>query len=155
MRPPEELHAVDRLFIHSEVPDRLRELYAEDAAVADPALKGLFVPLLHQGVVHSDAVVAVPYLAHAAVHARHGRRGLLRFLADTGYDESDGLTADVLPGPLGVSAELPFLLPLLGDADAEVRRQAVRVARWAAGESRPLALAALTECFRADRKSVV
>ncbi|MFC8719608.1 hypothetical protein [Kitasatospora sp. NPDC057198] len=147
MRTPEELHLVDWAELrHPDAPDRLRELYDGDREVARRAWGELFHRMLHQGSVYPAAVAAVPYVAHAAVHAAHGRAEALEFLANAG---SGGCWTPPSGEP-PVSAELPFLLPLLGDADAEVRRQVVRVAYWAAGESRPLAVAALAECFRGD-----
>ncbi|GLW70573.1 hypothetical protein Kpho02_28720 [Kitasatospora phosalacinea] len=163
MRPPEELHLVDWLSLeHSYgsaggVPGWIRALYDEDAAVVGAALGELFGRALHQGTVSSAAVAAVPYLAHAAVHARHRRADLLEFIAATGgteeaylYAEEETGHEEVVAGRAGAAAELPWLLDLLGDADAEVRRQVVRVARWAAGESRPLAVAALEDRHRCD-----
>ncbi|MFD7730418.1 HEAT repeat domain-containing protein [Kitasatospora phosalacinea] len=162
MRPPEELHLTDwSALTHAygtaeAVPDWVRALYAGGAAAADRALDELFGRALHQGTASSAGAAAVPYLAHAAVHAVHRRGSALEFIAGTGgteehyWYEEEGRPGEELAGRARASAELPFLIPLLGDPDAEVRRQVVRVARWAAGESLPLAVAALTACHRDD-----
>jgi hypothetical protein len=162
VRTPEELDLVDWAALShaygsaSEVPDWVRALYGEDAAVADRAVEELFGRALHQGTASSAGVAAVPYLAHAAVHGAHRRDDVLAFIAGTGgteehywYEEEDWLGVE-LAGRARASGELPFLLGLLDDPDAEVRRQVVRVARWAAGESLPLAVAALAGCLRDD-----
>ncbi|MFC8719609.1 HEAT repeat domain-containing protein [Kitasatospora sp. NPDC057198] len=167
MRAPEELHLVDWAELGhafgsaTEVPDWVRALYGGDAAAADRAVDGLFGRALHQGTASSAGVAAVPYLAHAAVHGAHHRDRALEFIAGTGgteehywYEEEDR-PGEELAGRARASAELPFLLPLLGDADAEVRRQVVRVARWAAGESLPLAVAALADCLQEDPSPAV
>ncbi|MFF4338808.1 hypothetical protein ACFY00_02575 [Kitasatospora sp. NPDC001540] len=152
MRTPEELHLVDWLSLgDTEMPRRISELYAEEPAVVDGALRELFHHALHQGSVYPTAVAAVPYLAHAAVHGVHRRGDVLAFLAGTGgAEEVAHQSEQAVLGAALVAEELPFLLTLLGSGDAEVRRQAVRVARWAAGESLPLAVAALGACLRAD-----
>ncbi|MFJ1752736.1 HEAT repeat domain-containing protein [Kitasatospora sp. NPDC088134] len=157
MRAPEELHLVDWEPLYhaygsgNDLPGWIRALYDEDPAVVDEALSSLFNSAQHQGSVYPSAVAAVPYVAHAARHARHRRDGMLAFLAGTGgaeeWEDAEGCAR--------VAEELPGLLPLLRDADPEVRRQAVRVARRAAGEVLPAALAALTECLRADPEPTV
>ncbi|GAA5023529.1 hypothetical protein GCM10025734_80690 [Kitasatospora paranensis] len=40
--------------------------------------------VLHQDSVYPAAVEAVPFVAHAAVHATHGRADMLAFLAGAG-----------------------------------------------------------------------
>ncbi|MFC8719610.1 HEAT repeat domain-containing protein [Kitasatospora sp. NPDC057198] len=157
MRTPEELDLVDwAAWATAEAPEWIRALYAEDAAVVDDALRQLFHHALHQGSVYPTAVAAVPYLAHAAVHGVHRRGDVLAFLAGTGgAEEVVHQSEQAVRGAALVAEELPFLLPLLGDADAEVRRQAVRVARWAAGQSLPLAVAALEDRLREDPSPVV
>ncbi|GAA2095289.1 hypothetical protein GCM10009759_23340 [Kitasatospora saccharophila] len=161
MRTPEELGLVDWAELGhafgsaAEVPHWVRALYGGDAAAADRAVDLLFDRALHQGAASSAGVAAVPYLAHAAVHGMHRRDRALAFIAGTGGTEEDcwyeeAWAAAELAGRARAAAELPLLLRLLGDADVEVRRQVVRVARWAAGESLPPAVTALTECFRAD-----
>lgn len=55
-----------------DVPDLIWALYSDDADRADKALGELFNHALHQGSVYPATVAAVPFLAHAAVHALHG-----------------------------------------------------------------------------------
>ncbi|MFD8480016.1 hypothetical protein [Kitasatospora sp. NPDC059673] len=164
MRSPEELHLTDWASLeHSygsgtDVPGWIRALYAEDREAVDRALGELFNRALHQGTVSSAGAAAVPYLAHAAVHAVHRREGMLAFIATTGgaEEEYEGEEEETefehkVTGRTLAADELPGLLHLLrDDPDPEVRRQVVRVARRAAGESLPLALAALTACHRED-----
>ncbi|MFI9788202.1 hypothetical protein ACIHEI_32560 [Kitasatospora sp. NPDC051984] len=156
MRTPEELHLVDWASLYhaygdgTDVPGWIRALYSEDEAVVDGALDELFGRVLHQGSVYPASVAAVPYVAHAAVHAVHRRHLMLAYLAATG-----GTEAETWPGPQQegcglVAEELPGLLHLIRDPDPEVRRQAVRVARRATGDSLRPALDALTACHRDD-----
>ncbi|MFC8719607.1 hypothetical protein [Kitasatospora sp. NPDC057198] len=156
MRTPEELHLVDwSALTHGygtaeAVPDWIRALYDEDAAVVGEALDMLFEQAMHPETVYPASVAAVPYLAHAAVHAVHRRDRVLAFLVDAGRHHDRWWDAAEEPAPVEVSAELPFLLRLSDDPDPEVRRQLVRVAYWAIGDSRPPVLAALAACHRAD-----
>ncbi|MFF0295838.1 hypothetical protein ACFYST_19035 [Kitasatospora sp. NPDC004614] len=165
MRSPEELHLTDWASLeHSygsgtDVPDWIRGLYDEDRAVVDRVLGELFGRALHQGTVSSAGAAAVPYLAHAAVHAVHRRDDMLAFIATTGgaEEEYEGEAdesgfEDKVTGRTLAAEELPGLLHLLrDDPDPEVRRRLVRVARWAAaGECLPLAVAALTAFQRED-----
>ncbi|WP_404869750.1 HEAT repeat domain-containing protein [Kitasatospora griseola] len=169
MRSPAELHLTDWASLEhsygsgSDVPGWVRALYAEDEAVVGKALGELFDRALHQGTVSSAGAAAVPYLAHAAVHAVHRRDDVLAFIATTGGaeeeyegEEEESGFEDKVTGRTLASRELPGLLGLLrGDPDPEVRRQVVRVARWAAGESRSLALDALVACHREDPSPAV
>ncbi|MFF0392380.1 HEAT repeat domain-containing protein [Kitasatospora sp. NPDC004615] len=156
MRTPEELHLVDWPSLHhafgegTDVPGWIRALYDEDGVVVDEALDELFGRALHQGTVYPASVAAVPYLAHAAVHAVHRRDSMLAFLANAGRADADRWFDDGTLDGITVSGELPGLLHLLRDEDPEVRRRLVRVARWAAGDELPLALDALTACHRDD-----
>ncbi|MGW9511872.1 hypothetical protein ACWGVU_34325, partial [Embleya sp. NPDC055610] len=87
MRPPGELDTIDWRSLDqaygdgTDVPDRIRALYANDAGRAGEALSKLFNSALHQESVYSATMAAVPFLAHAAVHAAHGRASALAFLA--------------------------------------------------------------------------
>jgi hypothetical protein len=75
MRSPEELDAVDWASLtHAyggaeDVPHLVRSLYSDDAEEVDEALYELYGNVLHQGSVYPASVEAVPFLAHAAVHA--------------------------------------------------------------------------------------
>ncbi|OKJ08209.1 HEAT repeat domain-containing protein [Kitasatospora sp. CB01950] len=152
MRTPDELHLVDwaSLGHGADVADLIRALYDEDAAVVGEALGELFHRLLHQGSVYPASVMAVPYLAHAALHAVHHRRTMLVFLANAGRDDYGQFFEDEVMEGIRVADELPGLLHLVRDEDPEVRRQTVRVARWAAGDSLPLVLDAVAACHRDD-----
>jgi hypothetical protein len=90
VRSPEELDTIDWQSLYhaygdgTDVPDRIRALYGDDADRADTALSELFNHVLHQGTVYPATVAAVPFFAHAAVHAPHGRADVLALLAGAG-----------------------------------------------------------------------
>ncbi|MFF2816662.1 HEAT repeat domain-containing protein [Kitasatospora cineracea] len=155
MRTPEELHLVDWAVLErgcgdGDPPELIRALYAEDPDVVDAALDALFDSVLHRDAVYPAAVAAVPYVAHAAAHATHRRHVMLMFLAMAGGAQEQVWTEWEAEGGARVAEELPGLLHLLRDADPQVRRQAVRAARRAAGESLPPAVAALAARLRED-----
>lgn len=139
----------------SGVPDWIIALYSGDAGRADEAMSQLFNSVLHQGSVYPAAVAAVPFLAHAAVHAVHGRADALAMLAGAGGQCTEPRPGDEEEGHTQVGAEVPGLLHLLGDSDAEVRRYAVRVARRADSESVPAAVQALTAAYASDPVAAV
>lgn len=156
MRSPEELHTIDWPSLgHAygdggDVPGWIRALYSNDRSEADKALSAFFGRALHQGSVSSAAVEAVPFLAHAAVHTRHERAGLLAALAGCGGTEAEPEYDDEVRGCARVAAEVAGLLHLLRDDDPVVRRNTVRVARRATGETVPMVLRELTACYVSD-----
>ncbi|WP_033260293.1 HEAT repeat domain-containing protein [Kitasatospora setae] len=155
MRTPEELHLVDWTALErgcgdGDPPELIRALYAADRDVVDAALDALFDSVLHRDAVYPAAVAAVPYVAHAAAHATHRRHVMLMFLSMAGGVQEQVWTEWEAEGGARVAEELPGLLHLLRDAEPEVRRQAVRAARRAAGESLPPAVAALAARLRED-----
>ncbi|MFF3941485.1 HEAT repeat domain-containing protein [Streptomyces phaeofaciens] len=156
MRSPEELDTVDWPSLHHaygdahDVPDWIHAVHGDDADRADKALEALFGSVLHQGSVYPATVAAVPFLAHAAVHAVHGRADVLAFLAGAaghGPEPQPGAEED---GCARVAAEVPGLLRLLTDDDPRVRRQTVRVARRARAQDVPAALRELAVSYTTD-----
>ncbi|MFE3205609.1 HEAT repeat domain-containing protein [Embleya sp. NPDC059237] len=156
MRSPEELDTIDwQLLYHAygdgtDVPDRIRALYGDDADRADTALGELFNHVLHQGTVYPATVAAVPFLAHAAVHAPHQRAGVLALLAGAGGEGPVPRAGDQEEGHARVGAEVAGLLHLLGDDDPQVRRHAVRVARRASAQTLPAATRELAAAYATD-----
>ncbi|MFF4922469.1 hypothetical protein ACFY4B_17980 [Kitasatospora sp. NPDC001261] len=161
MRSPEELHTIDWPSLGHffgdgrDVPGWIRALYSDDGHLADRALSEFFGRALHQGSVSSAAVAAVPFLAHAAVHARHERADVLAALAGCGGTEAEPVHEDEVRGCARVAAEVAGLLHLLRDEDPLVRRNTVRVARRATGETVPVVLRELTACSVSDPAAAV
>jgi hypothetical protein len=133
MRPPEELPSVDwPALTHAyggadDVPDLVRALYSTDEERVDEALNELYGNVHHQGTVYPATVEAVPFLAHAALHAEVKRDELLMLLAAMADQPvpADPVTEAVRSA---VGAVAPGLLPCLSDPDPAVRRAGVRVA---------------------------
>ncbi|WP_330458004.1 hypothetical protein OIB37_14510 [Streptomyces sp. NBC_00820] len=161
MRSPEELDSVEWTELgHAygdggDVPDWIRALYSGDPDRAKAAVRELFGRVLHQGSVYSASVAAVPFLAHAAVHAAHERASALAFLSGVAgrADEPDTETHE--EGGERVAAEVRGLLHLTTDDDPEVRREAVRLALRASGADIPAAVRALTAAHETDTVTVV
>jgi hypothetical protein len=156
VRPPEELDLLDWPSLHHaygggrDVPAWIRLLYSDDTTAVDGALGELFNRVLHQGSVYPATVEAVPFVAHAAVHATRRRDGMLAFLAGAGGSDPEPYGGTEEDGRTRVSDEVPGLLHLLRDDDRDVRRQAVRVAIRATGPTVPTVLQALTACHASD-----
>ncbi|MFD0403723.1 hypothetical protein [Kitasatospora sp. NPDC127116] len=161
MRSPEELHTIDWPSLGhaygdgSDVPGWIQALYSDDQHLADKALSAFFGRALHQGSVSSAAVAAVPFLAHAAAHSRHERADLLAALAGCGGTEAEPEYDDEVQGCTRIAAEVAGLLHLLRDDDPVVRRNMVRVARRATGDTVPVVLRALTACYTSDPAAAV
>ncbi|MFF5343968.1 hypothetical protein ACFY4H_25150 [Streptomyces althioticus] len=162
MRSPEELDAIDWSSLYhaygedgSDVPDWIRVLYSDDADRVDKVLSELFNSVLHQGSVYPATVAAVPFLAHVAVHAVHGRAHVLALLAGTGGHGPEPQPGDEAEGCAKVGAEVSGLLHLLGDDDPQVRRQTVRVARRATGTTVPVTVRELITVYERDPAAVV
>ncbi|MFD7260134.1 hypothetical protein [Streptomyces sp. NPDC059874] len=156
MRPPQELDTVDwtscchAYGAATDVPESIRALYAGDAERAARAVRLLFNKVLNRDSVYPATVAAVPFLAHAAVHAVHERASVLAFLAGAGGRGPEPQAGIEEEGYAQVAAEVSGLLHLLADHDPKVRLGAVRVARCATGQSIPAALRELTARYEAD-----
>ncbi|MFJ9942727.1 hypothetical protein [Streptomyces erythrochromogenes] len=148
-----------------DVPELIRALYADDDDTADEAIHELYGTIHHQGTVYPASAPAVPFLAHAVLHAP-GRRDelpmLLAVLAD--HDPQDTES----PSWTGSSAAaicaevvrvLPDLLPCLGDAERAVRRAALRVVAAVAdrlpAEARATAERRVEEAYATDPVAAV
>ncbi|MFD4659725.1 hypothetical protein ACFWP2_29330 [Kitasatospora sp. NPDC058444] len=113
-----------------DLPDLLRALAEGDEEAAGEALSELYGSILHQGTVYSAGVDAVPYLARIAAAGRR-TADVLCLLGGLAESEDEW---QVPEGAVrtAVAAQLPLLLPLLGDPDATVRLAAA----WAVGHTR-------------------
>ncbi|WP_037628183.1 hypothetical protein [Streptomyces aureus] len=142
MRSPAELDDVrwsrlgNALGPAEDVPKLIRVLYGDDEEAADEALHDLFDYLHHQGAISRASGPAVPFLAHAALHAPGRRDKVLVLLAVLAGHDPGALAPPRRPriGSAAAFAELraelravlPELLPCLGDPDRGVRRAALR-----------------------------
>ncbi|MFF4537398.1 hypothetical protein [Streptomyces aureus] len=142
MRSPAELDDVrwsrlgNALGPAEDVPKLIRVLYGDDAEAADEALYDLFDYLHHQGAISRASGPAVPFLAHAALHAPGRRDKVLVLLAVLAGHDPSALAPPRRPriGSAAAFAELraelravlPELLPCLEDPDRGVRRAALR-----------------------------
>jgi hypothetical protein len=155
MRPPEELDTVDwAALTHAygsaeDVPDLIRALYSADPEQVDEALGELFSCVLHQGSVYPATIEAVPFLAHAAAHARAKRDWLLMMLADM-TDRGASPSAVERAVSARVAAVLPDLLPFLDDPARAVRRAAVRLTTAADAATRPAVVEHLIRRYEDD-----
>ncbi|MGW9449713.1 HEAT repeat domain-containing protein [Streptomyces sp. NPDC055632] len=113
-----------------DVPDLLRALTGTDADAADEALSELYGNVLHQGTVYAASVEAAPFLAGIAA-AGHHTADVLALLGSMAESEDE---CGVAPGAVraAVARQLPLLLPLLTDAEPDVRRTAA----WALSHTR-------------------
>jgi hypothetical protein len=113
-----------------DLPDVLRALTGDDEEAADEAVSELYGSVLHQGTVYAASAEVAPFLARIAA-AGHKSADLLRLLGDmAGSDDEYG----VEPGTVrrAVAAQLPLMMPWLGDRDPSVRQAAV----WAVAQTR-------------------
>ncbi|MER6353829.1 HEAT repeat domain-containing protein [Streptomyces sp. NPDC001634] len=165
MRPPGELDSVDwSASTHAygsaeDVPELIRALYSTDVEQIDEALYELYGNVHHQGSVYPATVAAVPFLAHAALHSVAKREQLLMLLvvmADQPVPETpvtDGTRSVTQAVRETVAAQVPLLLPCLGDPDRAVRRAAVRLAALGGVGAEPVppgAVRQLTDLFDSD-----
>ncbi|MFF3945697.1 HEAT repeat domain-containing protein [Streptomyces sp. NPDC001902] len=115
-----------------DVPALLRALTSPEQETAEEAEQELWGSLVHQGTVYRATVAAVPFLARLAVAGvrRAELLGMVGAIAES-TDEHDPQR----PGAArtAVVAQLPLLLPLLSDADPEVRQ----CAAWAVAQCGP------------------
>lgn len=123
----------------ADVPDLIRALYGADDDTADAAVHELYGNIHHQGTVYPASAPAVPFLAHAALHAPGRRDELLMLLAVLADHDPEDTGSPTRPGSpvAAIRAELvrvlPDLLPCLEDAERAVRRAALRVVGAVAG----------------------
>ncbi|MFE1314776.1 hypothetical protein [Streptomyces sp. NPDC058755] len=150
-----------------DVPGLLRAVTGGDEEAAAEAEQELWGSIVHQGTVYEATVAAVPFLARfaAAGVRRANLLGMLGAIAESadehGLDQPGAARAAVV-------AQLPLMLPLLSDSDAEVRQctawalaqcgSAARPAGWTAlrhrwdVEADPVVRAdVLTACVLVDR----
>ncbi|MFI0967279.1 hypothetical protein ACH4S8_38720 [Streptomyces sp. NPDC021080] len=138
MRPPAELDDVrwsdlDHAYGPAEdVPELIGALYEDDEEAASEAIHELYGTIYHQGTIYEASAPAVPFLAHAVLHAPRKRDELLMLLAvladhDPAFAESPHWPrSDVAAVCAELCAVLPELLPCLGDPERGVRRAALR-----------------------------
>ncbi|MFE9426483.1 hypothetical protein ACFYNO_26375 [Kitasatospora sp. NPDC006697] len=145
MKPPAELDRVPwSELTHAygsaeDVPELIKALYDTDEETVDGAIYELYGNIHHQGSVYPASAPAVPFLAHAVLHAPHKRADLLMLLATLADHQPDDVDSPHWDGSsvaaicAGLGTELPELLPCLHDAERDVRRAALRVAAAVAG----------------------
>ncbi|WP_405760595.1 hypothetical protein [Streptomyces sp. NBC_00045] len=166
MRMPAELdrvpwHTLTHAYGSAEdVPELIAALYEDDEETAGEALYELYGNIHHQGTVYAASAPAVPFLAHAALHAAAKRDEVLMLLAVLAdHDPADVKLPHWADTPVAaICAELcrvlPELLPCLGDPDRAVRRAALRVVAAPAGlltaEQRASAVARVEEVYAGD-----
>ncbi|MFE3499055.1 HEAT repeat domain-containing protein [Kitasatospora sp. NPDC059160] len=112
-----------------DLPELLRA-FAEGGEDAEEALDELYGSIVHQGTVYAASVDAAPYLARIAASGSQSVDALrlLGCLAESADEHG------VEPGAVraAVTAQLPLLIPLLADEDADVRQ----AAGWTVGHTR-------------------
>ncbi|MFG2750800.1 serine/threonine-protein kinase [Streptomyces xanthophaeus] len=161
MRPPAELddvpwHTLTHAYGPAEdVPEQIRALYGDDEETADEAVHELYGNIHHQGTVYPASAPAVPFLAHAVLHAPGKRETLLMLLAVLADHEPDDSGSPHWTGSsvAAICAEvtrvLPGLLPCLADAERTVRRAALRTVASVAELLPPEACADVVERLEA------
>ncbi|MFE2245149.1 hypothetical protein [Streptomyces sp. INR7] len=171
MRSPAELdHVPWHDLTHAygpaaDVPELIRALYAADDDTAEEAIYELYGNIHHQGTVYPASAPAVPFLAHAVLHAPGRRDELLMLLAVLADHDPEDIESPRWPGSsvAAICAELvrvlPDLLPCLGDPERGVRRAALRVVAAAGGllpaEVRAAAEHRVEELYATDPVAVV
>ncbi|MFD0006073.1 hypothetical protein ACFVJ4_27105 [Streptomyces sp. NPDC127178] len=112
-----------------DVPAVLRALTAGDSEVAGQALHELYGNIWHQGTVYEATVEVVPFLARLAAGGCRSA-DVLVLLGSIAESEDEH---EVARGACraAVAAQLPLLLPLLDDGDAQVRQATA----WMAGHT--------------------
>ncbi|MFG2947145.1 hypothetical protein [Streptomyces adustus] len=115
----------------ADVPELIRALYDDEESAAE-AIDELYGTIYHQGTVYDASAPAVPFLAHAVLHAPGKRDELLMMLAVLADHEPTAVDSPRWSGgpTAAICAELcrvlPDLLPCLGDDERAVRRAAIR-----------------------------
>ncbi|KAB1986331.1 hypothetical protein [Streptomyces triticiradicis] len=143
-----------------DVPELIRALYEDDEEAADEAVYELYGNIHHQGSVYQASAPAVPFLAHAVLHAPGKREDLLMLLAVLADHSPDLVESPHWPGSdtAAICAELrgvlPELLPCLTDPERGVRRAALRtvasVADLLPDETRVLAVERVEALYTGD-----
>ncbi|MFE1290476.1 hypothetical protein [Streptomyces sp. NPDC058751] len=143
-----------------DVPELIRALYEDDEEAADEAVWELFGNIHHQGTIYQASAPAVPFLAHAVLHAPRKREDLLMLLAVLADHDPAFVESPHWPGSHidAICAELrdvlPGLLPCLEDPERGVRRAALRtvaaVADLLPDESRALAVERVDALYTDD-----
>ncbi|MEU3668521.1 hypothetical protein [Streptomyces virginiae] len=142
-----------------DVPERLSRLRSRDAETAGPALDLLWGRVVHQGTVGSVAPLTVPFLLRiAADPSAYGRAGVLGLAAATARREHWGhgtrttflrvatpelrcdcggysMNWSVEASRNAVTDDVDLLLPLLDDADSDVRTATCYALATASGEA--------------------
>ena len=105
-----------------DLPELLRDLAGDDEDAAKEALSELYGSVLHQGTVYAASAEAVPFLAGIAAAGRRTADvvALLGGMAES--EDEHGVARGTVRA--AVAGQLPLLLPLLGDAEPEIRRTA-------------------------------
>ncbi|PSL51892.1 hypothetical protein B0I31_11788 [Saccharothrix carnea] len=110
-----------------EVPELVRGLVADDPAVRESALDGMYGAVHHQGSVFDSTVAAIPFLLEVAGRpGLPGRAGVVGYLASVGdpeeaYDEWGRRAVDAVADAFGL------LAPLLDDPEPAVRKAVCEV----------------------------
>jgi hypothetical protein len=116
-----------------DVPELIRALYGDDEEAAAEAIYELYGNIHHQGTIYQASAPAVPFLAHAVLHAPGKRDELLMLLAVLADHDPAAVESPHWPDSdvAAVCAELcevlPELMQCLGDPERAVRRAALRV----------------------------
>lgn len=159
MRSPEELDDVDWAGYEDgeSVPLLIRMLYQDQADVDVDGYWDLVNCVYNLGTVYPATVPAVPFLAHAALHAEFSRGrgpgpgpGRALSLLSSFTDLGEGADALCLEVRDAVVIEAPGLLPCLEYPDADLRRLTLHTLGGCGrllGAERPLVTAAVLDIF--------
>lgn len=147
MRSPEELEGVDWAAYQGgrSVPPLIKILYEDYSGFDGNEFFELRSHIYNLGTVYPATVLAVPFLAHAALHSEHFTGHALSLLS--AFAEQAGEVRDA------VVAEAANLLPCLDLPDPELRRQALHMFAGCAknlGAERTRVAAAVSEVFDND-----
>ncbi|MER8237419.1 hypothetical protein [Streptomyces sp. NPDC094049] len=131
----------------TDLPELLRALTRTDQEAAGRALSDLYGSVLHQGTVYAASAVAAPFLARiaAAGHRTAEVLGLLGGMAES--EDEYGVARGAVR--TAVAGQVPLLLPLLADADPDVRRTAA----WAVSHTRVTGTVLPALCARWEEES--
>ncbi|MGC0314407.1 hypothetical protein [Kitasatospora acidiphila] len=137
-----------------DVPALLRALTGADQEAVAEADEELWSSLVHQGTVYQATVVAVPFLARLLAAGVH-RAKLLDIVGAVAESTDEHDLARPGAARAAVVAQLPLLLPLLSDADAEVRQGAAWAVAQCGQAAGPGARAALRRRWEAEGDPVL